>query len=523
MDAPPSRPAADQAVRGAVVSSAWTLVSRLAGYVRDALLASAFGMGPLLGALNLAWLVPNLVRRLFGEGAAAAALLPALARAELDAGQAAAAQDLHARCHGALLRLLGIFTLLGCAALLAAWALLPATPAAADTRRTLLYAAVLLPYVVPIGLAALHAAPQHLRGAFALPALAPVALNLFWIAALLWPLPGDAPPTTRAWCVIFAILLGGVAQWWLQLRGLRAAGFALRPRFGALPPAARGALAGVAPALLGLAAVQVAALVDQIALRLLVDASANSYAYYASRLLHLPLALTGLAVAAGIMPLLAQRAAAGDRVGMGDALGHGLRVTALLAVAAAAGLHAVAEPCARALFERGSFTAEHTATLAATLRAYAPALPFAALGALLARAHLAAGRARFQAWAALWVAPLNFALDFALVPRFGIPGAGYATTLALAGHCALLAHGLRGLGLGGALGTWRALPAMALTASAAWSAARLALRVAGGDAASWRGLGLAVAAGGLAAATLMAWLRPADLRALQRLRRTRPA
>lgn len=505
-----------EALRGAIVTSAWTLVSRIAGYARDALLAGVFGMSPILGALNLAWMVPNLFRRLFGEGAVAAAIQPALARAE-HAGGSAAAHELFARFHGLLVWLLGGLALVGGAGLLAAWALLPAAAEWQETRRTILFSLVLLPYVVPICLAALHSSPQNLRGFFFLPALGPVTLNLFWIAALLWPLPEASGDPGRAWVVMIAILIGGVAQWGMQLPGVRAAGYPLAPRFGRLPPEVRRAVRDFAPALLGLAAVQLAAVVDQIIVRWLVDSSANSFSYYANRLLHLPLALVGLSAATGIMPLLARKAAERDLAGLAEVMRRGTQTLFLLIFAAAAGMYAVAEPVVRALFERGQFTPDDTRLLTATLHAYLWSLPPAALGALLVRAYLACGQYRFQAIAAVLVVPVNLAGDLLLVPYFGIPGAGWATAGALLVQCLMLVGGLPQLGLPAKLFRARDFLVLIIPGLAAWAAASITLLPFGGSAAGVSGLCAAIATGAAAAVIACAFLRPDDFRQVARV------
>jgi putative peptidoglycan lipid II flippase len=501
------------ALRGALVTSAWTFVSRLAGYARDALLAAVFGMSPLLGALHLAWMVPNLFRRVLGEGAMAAVVQPVLARREHAAG-AIAAREGFALLHGSVLCALTLFVCAGCVVLLAAWVLLPADEGHRETRRALLFALALLPFVAPTSLAALHAAPQNLAGRFFIPALGPVVLNLFWIAALLWPLPQGAADDRRAWVMIAAILVGGAIQWLVQLHGLQAAGYPARPRRDPMSPDLRGAVRGVAPALFALGAVQLTLVTDQIAVRWLVDGSANSYAYYAHRLLHLPLALVGLAAATGVMPLLARAAAERDLTTLGDALRRGAHVLLWLILAAAAGLHAVAEPCVRALFERAQFTPEHTRLLADTLRAYLWSLPPAALAALLVRAYLACGHTRLPVIAAALVLPLHLAGVLFLVPRCGVPGAGWATAMALATQCALLAGGLGQIGLRGLPARARDLPQLLVPGCAAWCAARCALIPFGGDGAGLVGLACAIGAGAAAALLLCALLRPGDLRDL---------
>lgn len=498
------------ALRGAAVTSAWTLVSRVAGYARDALLGSAFGMNAIQGALLLAWMVPNLFRRLFGEGAVSAAVQPALARVEHEHG-AAAARTLFARFHGLLTISLIALVAIGEAALLLAWLAWPADGAAAESRRTLLYAAFLLPYLLPICLAALLGAPQNLAGRFFLPAVGPLVLNVLWIGALLWPLPPDAADGVRAGLIIGAILAGGVLQWAMQMPGARASGYPVVPRFEQPGAIERRAVRDFLPALLGLAAVQIAAIVDQVIVRWLVDETANSYSYYANRLLHLPLALLGLSAATGLMPLLARRAASGDLAGVGTALQRGAESMLLLIVAAAAGMYALAEPIVRLLFERGRFEPQHTELLATVLRAYLWSLPAAALGGVLARAYLACGKLRFQALAAAAVVPINLLADLALVPFFGVPGAGWATALALGAQCLILLGGLRALGIADPPLRARALPGVLLPGAAACAAAwgtRAALERAGsGDGVV---VVAAIAAGVGAAAFLCAWLRPAD-------------
>ncbi|MDA1260322.1 MAG: murein biosynthesis integral membrane protein MurJ [Planctomycetota bacterium] len=498
------------ALRGAAVTSAWTLVSRIAGYARDALLGAAFGMNTVQSALVLAWTVPNLFRRLFGEGAVSAAVQPALARAEHERGSSAA-HDLFARFHGLLAISLVVIVTLGEAALLLGWLYTPAGEEHAGMRRTLLYSAFLLPYLLPICLAALLGAPQNLKGRFFLPAAGPVVLNLLWIAAMLWPLPATAGDDERAALIIGAILVGGVLQWAMQAPGTRATGFPVAPRF--LQPGVeeRRAVREFVPALLGLAAVQLAAVVDQLIVRWLVDETANSYTYYANRLLHLPLALLGLAAATGIMPLLARRAATGDFAGLGNALRRGSQSMLLLIFAAAAGMHALAEPIVRMLFERGRFEPEHTRLLALVLRAYLWSLPAAALGGVLARAYLACGKMRFQAWAAASVMPINLVADLVLVPIYGVPGAGWATAIALSVQCLILLRGLRALGITATPVRFGEVPALIAPGAAAWAAAwltRSGMESVG--AGSVAVVSVAITAGIVAAVLACALFRPAD-------------
>lgn len=426
------------AVRGAALTAIWTLGSRLLGFVRDAMLAATFGMSPLLGAFTLAWVVPNLFRRLFGEGAVSAAVQPALARAEAEEGHEVAGQ-LYARFQGLLLVVLGGLLVVS-EVLVWLWrSSLPADAAHEDLRRVLLFSLLLLPYLLPICLCALAGAPQNLSGRFLLPALAPAMLNLVWIIALfLAPQMSDHLEEATV-ALAIAVVLGGCLQWAMQIPGVRASGWPLRPQFDWRDPRLRAAVKAFLPALLGLAAVQINVAIDQVLVRSLVGDEANTFTYLANRLLHLPLALIGIAAMTGAMPLFSRLAATRDTEGMQQALKRASESTLLLTAAAGGGLAVVSLPTVRFLFEHGQVTAEESPLIASTLCAYLWVLPVAALGGLLTRAHQSLGSYRLPAFAALAAVPVNLTLDIVLLPRYGVPAAGWATAISLAVQLSLLA------------------------------------------------------------------------------------
>ena len=509
-----------RAVRGALVTSAWTLLSRVLGYLRDALMAAVVGMSPGFGAFALAWTVPNLFRRLFGEGAVSAAVQPALARAEREVGHPAA-RSLYANVHGTLVILL-LATLVAAEVVVLGWrGLVADTAENFELRRTLLYTAWLMPYVVPICLCALCAAPQNLAGSFLRPALAPVMLNLVWILALLGArLPADATGGaagiadhgTRALeALLPAVVLGGLLQWVMQFGGVRRAGYPLLPAFGRPDPRLRAAIATFAPALLGLAAMQINVALDQLLVRTLVGPSANTYAFLANRLLHLPLALVGIAAVTGAMPMFSRLAAEGRRVELSGALRRGCESSLLVMLAAGAGMWVTAEPIIWLLFERGAFTAADTALLVPTLRAYLLCLPAAAMIGMLTRAHQALGDFRGPALTALLSVPVNIGLDLLLLPRFGVPGAGWATAVALSLQVVLLLVTLPAVGLRQPL-RGKALLCLPLPAvAAALAAGGSCLLV---DAHGFLGLSLAVASGVAASTLATALFLPGDFRDL---------
>lgn len=391
-------------------------------------MAGAFGVSPLTGAFALAWVIPNLFRRLFGEGAVSAAIQPALASAEVSGG-VESAKRLYARFHGFLA--LVVIGLCLCGEL--AIGLFSLTLAPDESRTGLILTASLLPYVVPICLCALAAAPQQMSGRYSLPALAPAILNMVWITTLLsvqWLQPQFPNFSSMRW-LCAGILVGGTAQWLMQLPGVRASGYPVKPSFRPGDGNVRKTALNFAPALLGLAAVQINLAIDVALVRFLVDRSANYHTFLANRLLQLPLALVGIAAATGTLPLFARLSAQNRMAELNQAVCKTCELTLLVIVAAAMGMFVTAKPIIAVLFEHGRFEATDTHTLAITLQAYLWGLPAAALLGLFTRVHQSRGNFRLPAWIAVMVIPVNLILNLILLPWIGVSGAGYATAVAL--------------------------------------------------------------------------------------------
>ncbi|MBC8329326.1 MAG: murein biosynthesis integral membrane protein MurJ [Planctomycetes bacterium] len=501
------------AFHGALLTSAWTLGSRLLGFVRDALMVAAFGMSAELGAFNVAWIVPNLFRKLFGEGAVGAAIQPALARAREEGG-IERARGLFMRFHGLLAMTLVVMVAVGEAAIWLWRARLGESDP--ETALALRYAAILLPYALPICLTALAAAPQNLTGRFVFPALAPLLLNLVWITCLLLlvDLPGPAEEAVHASAddgalLCFGVLAGGVLQWLLQAPGVRGAGFPLLPRLAPGDGEVRRTMRSFLPALAGLAAIQINMALDQGLVWMIVGPEANTYAYLANRLLQLPLALISISAATGALPLFARLAAERNFPGLSHALRNAAESSLILIVAAAAGLFAVAVPTIKVLFEHGHFESGDSELLGATLRAYLLCLPAATLSGLLTRVRQARGDFAGPARIALISVPVNIGLDLLLLPRFGVPGAGIATAAALSVQALLLSRGLGTLEIGAPL-RLRRLPRLVAPGLVAGALAAVLVWQLGAKAATLPGLAVAIGAGAAAAVAATAVLLPRE-------------
>ena len=499
-------------MRGALLTSFWTLLSRILGFVRDAYMASVFGMSAGQGAFNLAWTFPNLFRRLFGEGAVAAAVQPALARAETEEGEQAA-QQLYSGFVSVMFRVLLTITVVGELVLWVWRSQLVDQPEHFETRRTLAFASLLLPYLIPICLCALAAAPQQLRRHFLMPALAPVVLNVVWIGGLWFTVSYTYDYEVGwLWVLPWWVLFGGLMQWGIQRIGVRKVGWGRLPKAQRGDPRLKEAMRTFAPTLMGLAALQVAMAVDQVLIRSLVGPDANNYSHYANRMLHLPLALVGIAAMTGAMPMFSRLAAQKRLAEMSTALRRGCESTLMLMCAAGVGLAVVAHPALTLLFEHGETTPDKILRLTPALHAYLWVLPLAGLSGMLIRAHQSLGSYRLPAWAAVLVIPINLGLDVLWLPHHGVPAAGWATALAMTVQVLILYTTLPRVGLQRPL-RLLVLPSLLLPAAAAGTAAWLSVQH-GPNPYSIFGLTIAIAAG-IAAGGLAAWLfRRQDFRDL---------
>ena len=421
------------AVRGALVNSALIMSSRVLGMVRDMAMLAFFGMSPLLGAFNIAWVVPNMFRRLLGEGAVAAAIQPALARAEEEDG-IDAARELFAGFQATVLSaLLSLLAIAWVALFLYRGKLIDE-----NALQTNLFYLILLPYMVPICMCALASAPQNLHKHFFWPALAPILLNVCWIAGIVAGSLWASDDGRKLHILCACLLMGGALQWAVQLRGLKNIGWKFQLKWKGKLKSQKSTFVMFLPALIGLAAMQVNLLADQFLVRSLVGPEANTFTFIANRLLQLPIALVGIAAMTGAMPLFSRLAAKNDIVGMNTNLRRASETTTMLLSCAMVGLIVLALPVVTVLFERGKITPADSALIAKTLQAYLWVLPIVGLSGLLTRAYQAMHSYKLPMIAALIAIPVNLVLDVAWLPEYGTPAAGWATSVSMLVHVLIL-------------------------------------------------------------------------------------
>lgn len=397
-------------VRAAGVVGGLTLASRVSGLLRDVATAHYFGAGPVADAFFVAFRLPNLLRRLAGEGAMSVAFVPVFGRLLAQESPAAAEQALRAAAggFGALLlalTLLGVLFAPGWLALLApGFAAAPATHAlAVDLSRWL------FPYAALICLAALYGAFLNARRHFVAPALAPVLLNLAMIAAVV-----ALAPWLGIGALVAGVLAGGLLQLGLQLVALRAAGVRVAPRWQPRHPALGRMLRLLAPTTLGAAMYQINVLLGT-SLATLLPAGAVSALWYAGRVFEFPLGLVAVALGTAALPSFAAQAARGARAEMRASLGATLALVNYLAVPAAVALWLLATPITAVLFLRGAFDAADVARSAGALQAYAVGLWAVSVVRVVAPAFYALGDVRTPLWAAAGAFAANALASLALL------------------------------------------------------------------------------------------------------------
>ena len=413
-----------------------TLASRVLGLVRDVLLAAVFGRAGL-SAFALAFKIPNLFRRLFGEGALSAVFIPAYTR-RLAAGDEDGARKTFKATLTFLVFVMVGFVLAGVAAAL----LIHNLPVSENTKLAMKLIIVLSPYAVIICATALGAAALQSLGSFAPGALAPVILNVFWISASLVaakmtgliggvsrPASGSESPN-----IIFVlpvgILIGSVAALALEWIMLARRGMAVKP---ASRPVKDPGLAEIkrdmAPILLGLAALQVNSLIDDVIARAFVSVEANGTLYFANRLIQFPLALFGIPVAIAVFPTLEKLAAKGKIRQLAHAAHDSLAAVFFLCAPAAVGLAVLGKPIVALLFGSGRFSGSDVLIVAATVAAYGAGLWAYSANHVLARASYSLDDKRSPVKIALIAMFANLALNLILVRPMREAGLGLATAL----------------------------------------------------------------------------------------------
>ena len=334
--------------------SSMTLLSRILGFVRDAVIARVFGAGLMTDAFFVAFKIPNLLRRLFAEGAFSQAFVPILGEYKNRRGEAAT-RALVDRVAAFLTLALVVVTAMGVLAAPVIVAVSAPGFAATPEKFTLTVdlLRIVFPYILFIALTAGAGGILNTWSRFAVPAFTPVLLNLSFIGFALFAAPWFDPPIKAlAW----AVFCGGVLQLAFQLPFLARIGMLPRLRLDFRDEGVRRVLKQMVPAVFGVSVGQVSLLINTIFASFLITGSVT-WLYFADRLMEFPAGMLGVALGTILLPSLAKCHAEQSVQAYSELLDWGLRLTLLLAVPAAAALALLAVPLVTTLFHYGAFTA----------------------------------------------------------------------------------------------------------------------------------------------------------------------
>ena len=368
--------------KSASLVSVWTLASRILGLVRELMVAAIFGASATTDAFNVAFRIPNLLRRLFAEGAFSQAFVPVLAATRAEHGDAATRELVNRIATVLVLVLIATSAIGVLAAPVLVWVLasgLQQTPDGFDHAVGL--TRIMFPYIAFMSLVAMAAGVLNTWKRFAVPAATPVLLNVAMIAGAWWGAPALAQRGIEPiYALAVGVMVGGVLQlgvqgWALQRIGMwpRVSGSWQGLRESWRHAGVRRVMTLMAPALLGVGVAQLSMLINtQIASHLATGSV--SWLAYADRLMEFPTALLGVALGVVLTPQLSAAKARGESDAYSGLIDWGLRWVLVFAVPSAVALWVFTEPLVTVLYHYGAFKASDVTQTALALRGYSAGL-----------------------------------------------------------------------------------------------------------------------------------------------------
>jgi putative peptidoglycan lipid II flippase len=422
-------------LRSVGIISAFTMFSRFLGLARDVLMAGFFGTTLPMSAFVVAFTIPNLFRRLFGEGALSAAFVPVLIETREKEGPEPAwkLSNKVLTLTGLILILITALVLLGASAGLFLHGL------SAKTELTLSLLKIMMPYMIFICLAAISMGILNSLHHFAVSSFAPAILNVCWILALVVVVPrvGNSPEE-KIYAIAWAVLLAGFLQWAVQWPVLTRFGW--KPKF--YPelfqgpeknPRIRKIMLLMGPAALGMAVSQVNVMADRL-LAIWISPAAPAALFFSERLIYFPLGIFATALGTVLLPVFSKHAANENHEEIRLTVTRSLKQLFYVMLPAAAGLFVLATPVVQMIFEWKTFDASSTWMTAIALQCYAPGLIVFSLAKIFVPAFYAMQDTRTPVRIAVYAVLLNLALNITFILTLPLPvkhaGIAAATVIA---------------------------------------------------------------------------------------------
>lgn len=421
-----------------------TMTSRVLGMVREMVYAAFMGDKWVASAFMLAFMVPNLFRRLLGEGALTAAFIPIFKKKQITEGEQEMWRSANVVISG-LVTGAGLICLIAVVGITIALRTPYLAPGRGDPGTILMLEllALMFPYMVLVCLAAILIGIANARGHFFVPALGAVMLNVIMIFSVLFlaPLIGG-PLEKRIFGLAIGVVLAGLAQALFQLPSLRREGFRYQWISPWSDPTVREVLRKMLPGSIGVAAFQINVLATQ-SFSFWFDQSIVARFSYSVRLMELPQGMFGISLATYLLPTLSGLAAEKKIPEFRQTLSQGLSYLSFANLLATAISLTLAVPIVRLLFERGAFGPDATVHVALALACLAPGLLMFSMNNILARAFFALGDIQTPMKISVVCLGLNLVFAVWLVQRYREAGLAVANTMSATFNVVLLIYALR--------------------------------------------------------------------------------
>jgi putative peptidoglycan lipid II flippase len=414
-------------MRSSMVNSSFTLLSRIAGFMRD--IAVSYTMGAsatfVADAFNTAWAFPNLFRRIFGEGAFAAAFVPAYARSLERDGEEVA--DVLAADAMATLAAAAIFVTV-VAELAMPWLMYLIAPGFASNpekfKLAILLTQITMPYLPCMAIYAHLSGVLNARNRFILSSAAPILLNLWTLATVLPAKTAHQASVWGAWGIVLAGISQAALLWW----GVRRSGAKVDVRLPRMTPEIRKLIALAVPGAIAASATQISVFVSGILVSQVNGA--RTWLFFCERLYQLPQGLIGVAIGVALLPRLSRAVHAGDETGARDAMDQGMLFSLALALPCAVALITIPFFIIDGLYTRGEFHTFDAHQTANALFFYGWGVPAFVTAQLLNRAFFARQDTKTPMRLGLISVAVNVAVGISLFYFIGVPGVAAATTVA---------------------------------------------------------------------------------------------
>ena len=404
-----------------------TLLSRVAGLIRDMVVATVYGAGLVTDAFFVAFTIPNLLRRFFAEGSLTAAFIPTFTDVLHREGSEEARRVVRI-CWTLLLLVLFCVTVIG---VLSSPVLVKVigygfTGTAGKLALTDLLNRLMFPYILFVSLVALFAGVLNVSGHFLLPALSPVLLNISMILSALVLAPRLEEPILA---LAYGVLLGGVLQFAMQIPVLYRHGYDLRPDFSFNHGIVKKIVKLMLPGILGVAIYQINIIVTRLLASFLQEGSV-SWLYYGQRLFEFPQGVFVVSLAQALLPTMSRQVSSDDFEGFGDSLRFALILILLITIPAGLGLILCSKAVYSLFFMRGSFSAFDVSQSAMALAWYAPGLLFVGISRIVVPCFYAMKDTRTPVIISFWTLLVNVVTGLILMQVMSHAGLALALTLA---------------------------------------------------------------------------------------------